>query len=495
MSLVPDFAAKRALLTPNAVAFTEHSTGREWRFSQVDQAASKLAGWMQQSGLRAGDTAVILCQNRVEFFIALFACQKSGVILAPLNWRQPVAELAGVVATVSPRLIIFEDAYATEAATLGLPETACRLNLDQLQAVCADCPPARPREINDEDPWYLLFTSGTTGLPKAVVQTPRMALANATNASLATGISTDTTHLNFLPLFHTAGINLYTLPVFLAGGHTRILRKFELEAVLHLLESGACSHFFGVPAVYQALSQVENLSAHHLEKVQSFSSGGAALPDVQVRFFAERGAIILGGFGMTETGPMGFLTNPETARGKIGSIGRPQLMTEARIDGATGPGAATGELLLRGPSITPGYFNNPEATKAAFTRDGWLRSGDVVRRDAQGDYYIVDRIKDMYISGGENVYPAEVERVLHEHPAVLEAAVIGVPDEKWGEVGAAFILPRAACGAALDTGSLADWCAGRLAKYKIPVRFTCVSEFPRTASGKVRKPDLRNSLK
>ena len=301
-------------------------------------------------------------------------------------------------------------------------------------------------------------------------------------------MSTDST-LCFLPLFHTAGINLYTLPAFLAGAETILLPKFEEDDAVALLAQGKISQFFGVPAIYQALSLNEGADAIDWSDIKC-GCGGAPLPEPLIRHFADRGAKVLNGMGMTETGPTVFLMNPKAAETKIGSVGRAQMLTQVRLAGVADGMPGSGELLFRGPNITPGYFENPEATADAFTADGWLKTGDVGRRDEDGYYFIVDRIKDMYISGGENVYPAEVERILHAHPAILEAAVIGIPDDKWGEVGAAYVLARP--GQQVDEQQVRSFCRENLAAYKVPVRVTVLQDFPRTAAGKIRKPDLRD---
>ncbi len=246
-----------------------------------------------------------------------------------------------------------------------------------------------------------------------------------------------------------------------------------------------------LPAIYQALMQMD-LSGVDLSRLKGWACGGAALPEATIRFFADRGAPICNGFGMTETGPTGFLIDRDAAIRKIGSVGKPQMMTEARLDGVPDGQPGAGELLLRGPTVTPGYLDNPQATEAAFTTDGWLKSGDVAARDADGYYRIIDRIKDMYISGGENVYPAEVEKVLITHPAVLEAAVIGIADPRWGETGVAFLIARP--GQVPDPAELNFWLRERLASYKVPKTFLTVADFPRTAAGKVRKPELRKLL-
>ena len=481
MGLIPDLAARRAQLTPQALAFVDHETAEDWSFARVDAAAARL-GAALLTRVKRGARVGILCHNRPEFFVALFACQKAGLILAPLNWRQPVAELKPVLDSVDCTLVLHDETFAVPAAALGVPVMALDI---------PDGPALPPAQVDEDAPWYVLFTSGTTGTPKAVIQTARMVVANAINIAQAMGLLAGDRTVNFLPLFHTGGINLFTMPLFLWGGSSRVLRKFDAEALVALIAQGAVTQFFGVPAIYQALMQLD-LTGVDLTRLRGWACGGAALPEATIRFFADRGALICNGFGMTETGPTGFLIDRDAAISKIGSVGKPQMMTEARIDGVPDGQPGAGELLLRGPTVTPGYLDNDAATRASFTPDGWLKSGDVAERDSDGYYRIIDRIKDMYISGGENVYPAEVEKVLITHPAVLDAAVIGVSDDRWGETGVAFLIARP--GARLDTGTLPDWLRERLAGYKRPKAFHIVDDFPRTAAGKVRKPELRKLL-
>jgi fatty-acyl-CoA synthase len=318
-----------------------------------------------------------------------------------------------------------------------------------------------------------------------------MALGVAMNLAQALGLDAQDRAVNYLPLFHTAGINLLTLPLFQWGGCSRVLRRFDAEILLDLLREGAITQFFGVPTIYQALAPIlpDDL---RLDGVRGWACGGAALPEGLIRAFAARGAIIRNGFGMTETGPTGFMIDKAAAIARIGSVGKPLTMTEARLAGVPDGQPGRGEVQMRGATVTPGYLDNAEATQAAFTTDGWLKSGDIAERDAEGYYRIVDRIKDMFISGGENVYPAEVERVLASHPDVLEAAVLGVPDDRWGEVGAAFVLPRPGC--APEGAALAAWLRDQIAAYKVPRDWQVVDDLPRTASGKVRKAALRALL-
>lgn len=488
MPRAPDLAARRAELSRDALAFDDRGTGRSWTFGEVDAEAAALARALRARGLHQGDRVAILSLNRAEVFIALFAARKAGLILVPLNWRQPVAELAPVAALVGARIVIHDAAQAETAAALRLP----RIAMAPGGGFGLDGPAFAPPQVDEDDPWYLLLTSGTTGMPKAVIQTPRMALANAMNIAQATGMTGADRTACFLPLFHTAGINLYTLPLFLWGGATTVLPRFEPDDLLALIGAGAITKFFGVPTIYQAFLAHPALASTDLSGVTHWGCGGAALPEGMIRALAAHGAHVCAGFGMTETGPTGFLLDPDQAVARIGSVGRPQLLTEARLHGVPDGQPGTGELQLRGATVTPGYFGNRAATEAAFTPDGWLHSGDVASRDADGFYRIVDRIKDMYISGGENVYPAEVEKVLVEHPDVLECAVIGVPDPKWGETGAAFVIPRP--GRQPDPQALRDWLRERLAAYKLPQHWRLVADLPRTAAGKVRKPDLRKDF-
>ncbi|WP_306147710.1 MULTISPECIES: AMP-binding protein [unclassified Roseibium] len=504
MEFLTDMAAKRAELTPDAVAFADYDTGLLYTFADINVRANQLANRLRENGLSRGDRMAVLCHNHPDFFVLLFAAQKSGILLVPLNWRQPAAELRPILHASRSRVLFHDGAFAEAAHDLS---TASGLELIQigatadgksaLDAYLKGARPTAPNQaaIKASAPWYLLYTSGTTGLPKAVIQTAGMATANMINYCQATGLSTHETGVNFLPLFHTAGINLPTLPIFLNGGSSTVLRKFDPDVVLDLVNAGKVTAFFGVPAIYQALALSKTVGTTDFSKVRSLGCGGAPVPKHLLASFQKRGVTICNGMGMTETGPTVFLMDKHHAAAKIGSVGKAQIMTDVRLqslDGAVVDGAGEGEVQFRGPNITPGYMDNKEATLATFTVDGWLKSGDIARRDEDGYYYIVDRIKDMYISGGENVYPAEVEKVLDAHPAIMEAVVIGVPDEKWGEVGAAFLVSRP--GAEIDTAALPGWCRDHLAPYKIPKTFTVSDDLPRTAAGKVRKNILKDSL-
>jgi fatty-acyl-CoA synthase len=326
------------------------------------------------------------------------------------------------------------------------------------------------------------------------MQTYQMSAVNAFHVTQAFDLRPCDTTANFLPLFHTAGIQLVTLPTLMAGGTVVVLPAFDEERVLALMPR--LDIFFGVPAIYQALALNPKFDATDFSRVRTWGCGGAPLPDVLVEKYAAKGVRVCNGYGMTETGPTAFIAAPKDSLTKIGSVGKPQMLLDVRIvdaDGADVPDGQTGEIWMKGPGLTPGYWDKSEETKKAFTWDGWLKSGDIGRRDADGCYYVAGRIKEMYISGAENVYPAEVENVLARHPSVLEAAIIGVPDEKWGEVGHAFVQLRPGA-AAISAADVIQFCRANLAGYKTPRHVTFVDDFPRTAAGKIRKHLLAPAL-
>ncbi|MFT3729122.1 MAG: AMP-binding protein [Terricaulis sp.] len=488
---VVDITAKRAALTPHRDAFVDVMSGRRVSYAQLDDRAARAAALLAARGVAREDRVAVLCRNRIEFFEIMFACAKLGAIVVPLNWRAPTAELAPIVDDCTPKILAYgaEDAEPARAlARAGLS----MLDLDgDYEASLKQHPPcADERQWLGDAIWSLIYTSGTTGAPKAVIQTYQMAAVNAFHVQQAFGLREGDHTLNFLPLFHTAGIHLLTMPTLIAGGTVHVLPGFDADRALALMPT--LDIFFAVPAVYQALALSPNFDAADLSHVRAWGCGGAPLPDALVHRYAARGVRVCNGYGMTETGPTAFVAAAEDALTKVGSCGKPQMLLDVRIVDASGNDVAddeVGEVWMRGAGLTPGYWRRPEENARAFTSDGWLKSGDLGRRDADGCYYIAGRIKEMYISGGENVYPAEVENVLAHHPDVLEAAVIGVPDARWGEVGCAFVLARP--GHDIDSNKLSAFCRERLAAYKVPRQFIALKEFPRTAAGKVRKHMLQ----
>lgn len=486
---VSDPVAAHASSRPEAIALEETATGRLLSYGVLHDRVGRAASLLLSLGVGRGDRVAILCRNRVAFFEILFACARIGAILVPLNWRMPAPELDDLVALVDPCLLIFGDEDADVPARLSRQMPALALDRDYESRLLAEEPHASGPSWRGDDIWYLLTTSGTTGRPKAVSCTYRMAWANVVNLEEAIGIGPGDTTLNYLPLFHTAGINLHTLPTLFAGGRAIILPDADIDGILAMLAERRVDIFFGVPTIYQALLDHPRFASLPLDHVRHWASGGAALPDAVAERFRELGLRLCNGMGMTETGPTAFMMPQEDAWDRIGSVGKAMRLVSVRIVDACDrdlPDGETGDLLFGGPGVTPGYWRDPAATAEALTPDGWLRSGDLARRDSDGFYFIVGRRKEMYISGGENVFPVEVETVLSRHPDVAEAAVIAMNDPYWGEVGHAF-LRLAAGGAAPDAAAMEAFCRSRLAAYKVPRRFTFVNDFPRAASGKIQK--------
>ncbi len=489
-----DILASRADLGPDRVALEDIVNGDRVNYRELHLCSGRTAALLASLGVRQGDRVALLCRNRIEFFELLFACARLAAILVPLNWRMPSHEMAALLADCGAGWLI-HGSEDTEIANSLMADHLVLLDLDD----AGDCGYRKRRDACEplagrtnwpsDETWYLLYTSGTTGKPKAVIQTYAMAIANYINISQAMGLRAEDTSLNYLPLFHTGGINLTTLPALIMGARTLITPGFDLDRTVDLLETGQLDTFFGVPAIYQAISLHTRFDELDLSRVRCWGCGGATMPDKLMFQFASRGATVLNGMGMTETGPTIFLMDKANAMNKIGSVGKPQLLASVRLVGADGKNVAkgtTGELWFSGLGITPGYYNRPDAIADAFSEDGWLRSGDLGRQDEDGYYYIVGRLKDMYISGGENVYSAEIEGQLAKHPGVLEAAVIGVANVKWGEVGCAYLLPRPDRTLPSET-ELISFCKQRLAAYKVPKYFIQVDDFPRTAAGKVQK--------
>jgi len=503
--LIPDWLAKQAQQFPDKRALVDSFSARILSYAELDERASRCAEFLRDGwGIKPGERIAVLAHNSSEYVELLYACGKIGALMVCLNWRLSVDELRGIVADAQPCAIIFGGEFEQTGMTLAsgfdmkrrMVLGAARDAVAGYEASLAASSGAgvvMPWRGHDET-WYLLYTSGTTGKPKGVIQTFGMAFTNAVNGMLAAGLRREDTLLSVLPYFHTGGLNLYLNPMLMCAGTTVIMRQFDVDKTMELLQGGV-TVMFGVPAIYLFLSQHPGFDAADFSRVRSWACGGAPIPKNLLEKYLAKNVTICFGFGMTETGPTVFLTDEATARKKLGTVGKPVMYVDARIvDSRTRQTLGAnqrGELMLRGPGITPGYWNNAAATAAAF-EDGWLCSGDIAYCDEDGDYYIVDRSKDMYISGGENVYPAEVENVLFQIEGVAEAAVIGVPDAKWGEVGKAIIVLKP--GAAQSAEGVLAQCKARLAGFKVPRHVVFLPALPRNAAGKVEKSRLRSQF-
>lgn len=507
---VVDWLHKHAQHRPDKIALVDVDSGRQISYRQFDERASRFAEYLSETlALSPGSRVAVLAHNSSDYLEMLYGCAKAGMVMVCLNWRLAPAELKPILDDCTPQVLVAGDGFLHVVAELARGR-ALRAVLHLADDEAADVPAgwteyeavlaaASGRIVempcrDEHEVWHLLYTSGTTGRPKGVIQTYGMVFFNAVNATIANRITRDDVMLAVLPFFHTGGLNLYANPVLHAGGTVHVARQFDAGATLARLDarSGAgITMFFAVPSIYQFLSQHPDFERADLSGLRSCAAGGSPVPLPLLRAYQAKGVTICFGFGMTETGPTVFVADEDTARRKPGTIGKPVGSMLTRVVDPLGNDVAPGErgeLLIKGPGVTPGYWNLPEATAAAL-RDGWLHSGDIAYVDADGDYYIVDRAKDMFISGGENVYPAEVEQALFALPQVAEAAVIGVADERWGEVGMALLVLKP--GASLDPQDVIAHCRQRLAGYKVPRHVRVVDALPRTPSGKIEKHKLR----
>jgi fatty-acyl-CoA synthase len=500
-----DWISHHAAHRPSKEAVRDLGTGRTFSYAELDQRVDAMAAYLRSLGIGRGDRVAVLAHNGIEFFDIQFACARTGSIAVLLNWRLTVTELEYIMNDSSPVLLVHDSTFLESAEELQRRcNVASLLSIDSTGAVnpyeaavaAFDGQNGGREEVTHDDVVTIMYTSGTTGHPKGAMITHGMNFWNCINLGIPAGIGLDTVHLNVLPLFHTGGLNCYCNPVMHAGGTVVILKAFDPGEALRVLgdPKQRITHFFAVPAPYQFMMQHSDFETTDLSRLRTAGVGGAPCALTIMEQWAARGVNLVQGFGMTETSPAAIFLDPAEALRKIGSTGKALLHTEMRIVNDEGQDCGPneiGELWVAGPHITPGYWNRPDATAAAF--DGrWLKTGDAARADDEGFVYIVDRWKDMYISGGENVYPAEIENVLYQLPQVAEAAIIGVPSEKWGEVGLAVLALKP--GATIDRAAVVEHCVSRLAKFKVPNDIAIVEALPRNATGKVLKRELRTQF-
>jgi fatty-acyl-CoA synthase len=488
--------ARRAAMSPGrtAMIFGERRT----TYAELHERISRLAAALHGAGVRRGDRVAYLGPNHPSFVETMFATWTLGAIFVPLNFRLTQPEItyqlehSGAVALI----------HALPVST----EVGIKVSTETLDGFLA-APGTFDAETGHDDVACILYTSGTTGHPKGAMLTHGNLIWNCYNLLVCVDVASDEMTLVSAPLFHVAALNQCLLPTFLKGATSVIMPGWDVDGCFDAIARHRITWMFGVSAMFAGLSRSPRWASADLTSVRCLMTGGASVPEALIRTYQDRGLAFCQGYGMTETAPGATFLEARESREHLGSAGLPVFFTDVRCVrpdstpadpglASAGPGLTPadpgepGEVLVRGPHVSPGYWNDPAATAAAFTGDGWFRSGDLAVVDDQGHYRIVDRTKDMYISGGENVYPAEVEAAIFEHPAVAEAAVVGVPDEKWGEVGRAFVVPVP--GAPLSAADIPAFLADRLARYKIPVYVDVIDDLPRTGSNKVRKGPLRD---
>ncbi len=495
-----DVIEQWARVAPWRVALREVETGRALRYGALSARAWRLTHALAAQGVMPGDRVCLLARNGIETFEMVVACLRLGAAFTPLNWRLAAKELEDIVARCRPRVLIYDSPSAEAAGAifeahrdlrgvaLGEPVRGGDPAYEALLADAEDTP--APVGRDPDTVGMLLYTSGTTGKPKGVMIPHRQLFYNAINTVYACDLSPADKVLAFLPLFHTGGLNCLATPTLYRGGTVALMSAFDAPLSLKVIEEWGITATVAVPTMYQMLLDA-GLDGCDTRSLTTILCGGAPLPEPLLDAWLDRGFMFRQGFGMTEVGPNCFSLPPWMVPHKRGSVGQPVLHGAARVvddGGRPLPVGEVGELLLGGPHVCLGYFEDP-ANTAKVMRDGWFATGDYARVDEDGYFYVAGRKKDMFISGGENVYPAEIESVILAMPGVAEVAVVAVPHEKWGEVGLAALVAEG--GARLDPAAVKQWCVDHLAKFKVPKRYVLLDALPKNASGKVLKAAVK----
>jgi fatty-acyl-CoA synthase len=509
LSWVGDWSGRRAMLTPTREALYDATENRRFTYSELDERANRVGTYLTEKlGLQKGDVVSFLSRNRVEPIDLYFATGKIGLILAPLSYRLGAPELNHLLSRIRPKAFFYEEHFRSLVEKLEFPDSvktkiAFGSQDSQYERVVLQTPPKsvnRPKSMNDIH--LYIHTGGTTGLPKICLITYRQMLWNSFNIIVSGGGQHGTNQKELLtfPLFHIGGWNTVT-PVFHIGGHVTMIREFNPDLILELIERERITHFGGVEAMLRMIAQSPRFAQTDLSSLEYISSAGAPCSADVMRPFWERGIPLTQSYGLTEGGPSNFFFVPvgrdwQTIKEKSQSIGFPMFHCEYKIvDPKTGQPVAVGEigeLWFRGPHTFEGYLNDPEKTQKVLDSEGWVHSGDLARQDEEGFVYIMGRVDDMYISGGENICPEEVERVLVQHPSVAQVAVVGVPDEQWGQVGLAAIVLKP--GASVSEEELKRFCREQLGGFRVPKYFKFLAELPLSGPGKVNRKILREKF-
>ncbi len=496
---------RRARSAPGRLALVDQD--RRLDYAELAQRAAACAGWLRSIGIERGDRVLHLLGNRTAYLELVFACARIGAIAVPVNTRLAPPEVRHVLDDCTPQLVLHEeslvalvDAACRDAASPPPHRLAIGGVPDAYESALTDVGETPPVAVlSPEDPMILMYTSGTTGVPKGALLPHRKTLFNSLNAALFFELTARDRVLVPLPLFHSFGHAILSLPALYSGASVFLEPRFDPARVWARVAQEEITYLGAVPTMFQAL--LEELEASPQSRppgsLRFLFSAGAAIPVELIRAFERHGLVVKQGFGQTETSILCCLDAGDALR-KAGSVGKPVFHADVRVvrrELLAGPPEAwqdcepeeAGEIVVRGPITMLGYWRRPEET-AETLRGEWLRTGDLARVDDKGFFTLVGRARDLYISGGENVYPAEVEAVYAAHPAIREIAVVGVPDPRWGEVGRAFVV--LVDGASLEPEAWREWGAQRLARYKLPRSFVVLPTLPRTVTGKVRRGDL-----
>ncbi|MEV7966344.1 long-chain fatty acid--CoA ligase [Sphaerisporangium sp. NPDC088356] len=480
---------RRARMTPERVALSHD--GRQWTYAELHERVDRLASALRGLGVRHGDRVAFLGLNHPALVETFFAAGALGAVFVPLNTRLTAPELTYIVRDAGADIVICGAEH--EEVGAALPVARRVMVGGEYEGLLAGGDPEPLDEpVGPDEPCLIMYTSGTTGRPKGAVLSHANLTWNTFNLLVDVELAHDEVTLISAPLFHIAALAQTLVPTVLKGGRSILLPSFDVDEVIGLIESERVTLMFGVPAMFTFLAQSPRWSEADLSSLRNLLCGGAPVPEPLIRTYQARGLTFLQGYGMTETSPGALFLAAEHSVRKAGTAGVPCFFSDVRLvdpDGVDVAPGEPGEVIVQGPNVMTGYWERPDETATVVSEDGWFHSGDLALADQDGYIRIVDRVKDMIISGGENIYPAEVESVLYGHPAVAECAVIGVPDDKWGEVGRALVVLRP--GMTAEPHDLLGHLSGRLASYKIPKRVEFVSALPRNGAGKVLKSRLR----
>jgi fatty-acyl-CoA synthase len=488
---VQDYLALHARLQPELRAAEDLTTGESWTYRAFDRAASQFAAVLRESGFEAGDRVASLAKNRAELILLHFACARTGAIYVPLNWRLSTVEIAALVEDAKPRLVVGDGA---------LPRAGLNgMSLDDFASAARKKHPLPEQSTDHDAPSLILYTSGTSGRPKGVLLSERNIWQTALNFSVFARVTHASAVLCDSPMFHVIGLITNTRPTLMHGGRFLVSDGFSPGRTLQRLSdpSLGITHYFCVPQMAASLRTEPAFDPDKLRGLTAIFSGGAPHAADSIRAWCRDGIPVADGFGMTEAGTVSCMPldvpQIEAHAGSAGLI-PPELQVRILDDeGEICAAGRAGELFIKGANVTNGYWRRPEETRDAFDQEGWFRTGDVARLDEDGFLWMVDRKRDMFISGGENVYPAEIEGALAAHPYLMECAVVGVPDERWGEVGHLVLVPKA--DVKLDLAEMVAYLEPRLARYKIPKHLSVMDALPRNGAGKLNKGSLREMLK
>ncbi|MDE0158086.1 MAG: AMP-binding protein [Gammaproteobacteria bacterium] len=481
-----DYVALHARFRPDKLAISDLAHKRQWTYSQFNQSIARCVTVLEASGVGAADRVACLSKNRAELIALHLACARMGAIFVPLNWRLSPAEIVQLVDDCMPTVLVGD----SMVEGIGID---CR-PVEELFERCNSSEPTYPPGVSPDLPSLILYTSGTTGKPKGVMLSERNITETAINFSILGDVESRSGFLCESPMFHIVGLITSVRPPFLRGGHVVISDGFVPERTLSRLSAPdlEISHFFCVPQMALALRGEESFDPDKLRHLKAIFTGGAPHPEAQIREWLNDGIALVDGYGSSEAGTVfGMPLDSAIINAKAGSVGVPTPRIGHRLVDNSGNIVANGfegELQLRGDNVTGGYWRRESDHRDFFTDDGWFRTGDILTRDEDGFYRVIDRKKDMYISGGENIYPAEIEALLVKFPGVREIAVAGVPDKKWGEVGCIFYVTAST---SVTIEEFSDFLDGKLARYKLPRKVRKLEKIPRNSAGKILKHALK----